>query len=483
MSGQKKTRVQLLRDDLKATRNQVYSLQNQRKKLSKSFSRAKKENQARIRNLENRVEQRSKAYGRAISSLQSDMRSMAERHQESMTRQRTEFIRAQERQREELLHELAASEERTNIRIDELENWTAGRLAEQRAEYRNIAERQQSQLESLKKDIQQINEREQNRHDRASSYYNDLKTMIEVTEGSIPHDQFAPGKIDRIKRQMNAAANHIDQDLPSAAIAVIQQAHFDLMDLEEEVQRKEMEFDLVYNTALEAFHAILENVKSNRSISFEGEEDAEHEADFWTQGQFSELQQKIEKKKKVLESTKEQLSVEEIERMISEVHSYHREQEQLISEAVERIISSQGRAEMGDVIISTLKERGFELVVGQNGYDQGDQRRPYMIKVENLSGTKIVSVISPDDETHENIISINTYDSKTHDEVAEKFRNEEILNSLKNYGLSVGETECLAESVREFYDVEELVKSNSTGIPKKGLERAGMINSQTSLQN
>lgn len=480
MSGEKRTPIQILRDDFNTMRKQVFNLEKQRKKIQEELRKARSENKAQITALQTQLEKRSAEYDRAINSLESDMRAMAKQHHRAIKQQREEFIEAQERQREELMSEVEALENRTDHKIENLRSWTQESMEKQRLEYLSIAEKHRKEINHIKSDISAINQKEQNRQDRASAYIRDLKKMLEVTEKNIPHKKFAPGKMEKIRRQLQAAEIKMSEDIPSAAVSIVQQAHFDLMDLEEEVSVKETEFNIKHLEAQKLAAGLLKTVRQNRQLEIE-EGDETQEADFWTNGRFSELENNIALIEKVLNEEKESLISEEVDELLEKLYDYYALQEKLVDEAIERIVSSQVRAEMSDSVIFALQDQGFDVKEGEVGYLEADQRKPYLIKMENSSGTEVVTVISPDEETHRNILSVNTYSRGIHNEEAEQLRNRQILNVLSGEGISFNEQDiaCNPRTIEEFYEVKDLIQQRGKKIPESVLKKAGMLNSQT----
>lgn len=478
MSGEKRSFLQIIRDSFNSIRNQVYSASQHRQRLQDELNRARVERTSHIQSLQTQMDQRSIKYDAAINSLESNMRSMAEQHHNAIKRQRQEFIAVQERQRNELLEEIAKSDLRSDLKIEDLRNWTEESMIRQRNEYLQIAKGQQKEISQIKTEIAAINQREHVRRDRAEAYIRDLKKMIDVVDQNIPHQKFAPGKLDKIRRELSAAEVQLAEDLPPAVVATVQQAHFHLMDLEEEVLQMESEFNIKYTEALNFVSGLLKSVRQNRFIKLE-EDGIKQEADYWTNNRYSELEKEVETIKKVLIENKDEMSKKDVEDIFEKLFEYPKKQEKLLEEAIDRIVSSQVRAEMGDSVINALKEHGFEIIENEIGYAKNDQRNPYLIKLENAAGTEVVTVISPSEETHQNILSVNTYGA-IHNEEAEQLRNQAILAAFQKGGIEMtGRTECNPVGIKEFYNVEEILQENSPGIPSTVLKKAGMLNSQT----
>ena len=193
------------------------------------------------------------------------------------------------------------------------------------------------------------------------------------------------------------------------------------------------------------------------------------------------MEESILEKKTNLEEQKDKLSYEKVEQIFSDLEVLEQQQQELIDESLERVTSSQLRAEMADVVIGTLERQGFNVM--ENGYEKDDQRSVYMVKLKNIADTEIVVAIAPDDETHKNTISVNSYGPEAITEEATQERFTSIQKSLKQAGLQMGEITCNEKGIDALYDVENLIKLGGKGIPKKVLEEAKMLNSQTAKQN
>ena len=147
----------------------------------------------------------------------------------------------------------------------------------------------------------------------------------------MPHEKFAPGQLEKVRRQVEAAKAHIE-NAPQTAIATGQQAYFDLVDLREEVLEKEAEFNLWLDNTLEAMRALFESIAQNRNITLKVDEDevAEKEVDFWTRGAYQALEAQVEALKKELEDNRKTISLERIKEILAEVETLQKQQRDLL---------------------------------------------------------------------------------------------------------------------------------------------------------
>ncbi|PWV45829.1 hypothetical protein [Chitinophaga sp. S165] len=470
MSGEKRTPIQILQDQMLDNRRQLYDIQQQRDRLQQSLNNMQTENAAKYAALRTELEKRDQKMAAVANSLKSELRNQAAEHQQQMAQQR-----------QQVLQEMQDLEVRVDQKVENLRNWTKGKLDEQRREYQRISQLQQQQINNLKIDIEQINRREEHREKRATVYLSDLEQLIQAADQYLPHQRFAPGHLDKIKRQLEAARRQLREDVPAAAIATIQRAHFELMDLEEDIMNKEMEFEMTYRTVADAVGALFTAVRQNRQIKLENNATLQ-EADFWTNGRYQVLEDKIKAVREHIDQNQSTLTTVQLNNYLNDLEQFSREQETLVNEAVERIISSQLRAEIGDVVIEKLEAQGYRVQNGQRGYSTSDQREPYMIKLSNVLGTEIVTVISPNEKTYENTLSINTYNEEHMDDEGKRKRNTDLLVALREGGLHAGETICNDQGIHEFYDVENLIKQGSKKLPKQVVQQASDLSVPSSAK-
>lgn len=416
--------------------------------------------------MDNLVEEERHERQRQIKHLANQMQEMEQELRQDIARVEKEFNQKINTERKERRQE-----------ISNLKDWTARNLEHQRQEYLHIAEVQQQQLNDLRQDVSRIFAQQNFNRQTAEAFINDLEIQIAYIQEHLPHQRFTPGKLDALRAKVNNAKNTL-QNMEQAAFANAQQAYYDMVDLRNEILLKEQEYNMWYSTALEAARSLFETIRANRKLSLE-DNAGTVEADYWTNSEFSKLEKEVETLKNRLENEKDKLSLEDVKQILSQLERLSERQEILVKEALERVISSEYRAMMGDMVVEALEKEGF--AVTHSGYEMQDQRKVYLVRMENVAGTEIVAVIAPDDQTNANILSINTRDKNGRvfsQEVLEE-RNNRINEILREEGLQIEKSTCKKEHIDEFYDVENILKQGGKGIPQRVLEKARMLNSQT----
>jgi hypothetical protein len=115
------------------------------------------------------------------------------------------------------------------------------------------------------------------------------------------------------------------------------------------------------------------------------------------------------------------------------------------------------RAEIADQVVETLTGLGYTLV--DDTYEGEDERNAYVVKVKNIAGDEVVTVVSPESEFGANSISINSFSDTLIDEQATRQNAEAIFKLLNDAGVQgVGEVECNEQPKAEYQNLEEVKK-------------------------
>jgi hypothetical protein len=112
--------------------------------------------------------------------------------------------------------------------------------------------------------------------------------------------------------------------------------------------------------------------------------------------------------------------------------------EQAVQEARERILGSQLRINIADLVVQALEEKGFTVQDGT--YEGEDMRQGYAAKVTHLDGSEVVVLVSPvEGEPGKNEMRIHSYDAEQLTDHELRQRTLEINQALRERGLEVSE--------------------------------------------
>lgn len=462
MSGIKRSKVDILGDELEALSKKFRKAEIDRNQLQNQIESIRAQNRQKLQELKQKFTDRAKRYEKGLQNVQADVKKVALDFEQALKRQHEAFI---DSQREVLTQ--------TKSSIANLKEWTSKQIQEQKKEFQIFAKQQSRELSMVKNRLNDLVIRENERQQYASSFIDGLEEMIKQDEELLPHEQFAPGQLRKIKQRLAISRNNLDNLHSQAALATAQETMQAYFEWKETVLNAERIYEALYDKIDLGFSELLKEVRKNRNV--EVTSGAEYlEVNYWTKGAFADLESEVQNAIKSLENRKEEMDQEQLEEVLEELEMLSEKKDQLIDEALKRITSSQLRAEMGDLVINSLNKQGFEFI--NRGYEAQDQRKTYMIKFRNTSGVEIVAVISPDEAANENTISINTFGDTYHNEEDRLKRFDEIKKSLSLAGINIGETETEAQGIEEFKNIEKILEEGNT---EDALKKAGILNSQT----
>jgi len=541
MSKGKISRTSIPTSQWNSTRNQVSNLSRINQNLRGAISSANRQRSQDRTRYQNQLKQREASFTQSVNGLRSGMRKMEQRQAAAMSRQNKSFnqklrkqsirfnekvlkekndrikamrkqkkeleqfatnltiqerrererqIRMVQNQIQELEHELktdiARVERELNTKIDRvrletqkaitnLRDWTTESLQNQRQEYLEISKEQQKEINEIRTDIANIFAKEQMNKETAQTFIEDLEKQINHANQNIPHQKYAPGELDKVRSRLQMSKSHL-ASREQSAISGAQEAYFELVDLREKVAHKEQEFMIWHSATLEAARSLFEVVRSNRQHEL-SEGAGTVELDYWTNGEYSKLEQEVENIKNNLENNADDLSLEQVQEHLEKLRRLEEKHSGMLKEGIEKVVSSQTRAEMGDIILEKLEDEGFRVV--NRGYEQQDQRKIYVVKVINAVGSEVVISIVPDERTNANTVSINTKDDRFYSEAVTQERAREINRILKEAGIDIDGTDCHDVDVSELYDVDSILNKEGEGISKSALKAAKLLKKKT----
>ncbi len=487
MSGEKRRYVSVEEQELRRLREQDSRLRSLQQDLPERLNavreQARREFQQRLAPLEQRFQQQEQQTQR----LQSSLRDLEINTQQRLQRQRQEF---QTGLREvEYRQQQALQDETTR-----LESAIRQGLKQQRKEYLQITQQQRQEYTRLiaqqdqkftqiiaeerlareqgRKIIQQqinqvvtdIEQERQRKAKIAEDLLSDVEAIWEQIHQNYQHQRFAPGRLDDLRRGLELARSNIEAGVTEAAIATTQQTYLDLADLRLELVQKEQEWLLLYNAALEDLRSLIAEVQANRECEVEvgqGDEAQKFklEVDYWVNGRLTEYEQQLHQLESQLTTGESTLTTEQVKEIGEKITALQPTLGDIVEQAKLAILSSQLRAEIADKVVEVLSSVGYTLVDANTDavYEGDDQRNAYVVKVKNIAGDEVVTVISPEKEFGDNSVSINTFSSTIVDEQATQQNAKAIFDALQQEGVQgSGSIECNEQPRTEYQIMEEV---------------------------
>ncbi|WP_322791561.1 hypothetical protein [Bellilinea sp.] len=375
-------------------------------------------------------ERRQSRYEASLANLSEEMRQM-----ESEVNQR--LRRMNEHWQGELQNSLRENRHEFRQRIGELDQRLTAQIQQERRE-------RERQVQEISDRINALVADERRRDELARSWVNDVSLKAGFIANNYRHQQFAPGELDKIERDIQIARQNVLQGMPQSALSTIQRAYNDLNDLQMKLERLEKEWLLWHTAALEATRQLLAIAQSNRvcsALDMEGKPltGFEVEVDHWTRGKLTAFETKLKKIIGRIENDEQPLSIEELREIAETAAPKLREElEQIIAEARTAVIASQLRASIAELVIQALESQGY--VYDDSAYEEEDQRLGYVAKVKAFDGSEVVISISPDDENAAaNHLQIHSFDQDVRTEHELLQRAKAISESLQEQGLQASQ--------------------------------------------
>lgn len=430
-----------------------------------------------INRLQQKMEQRELIFSETVDDLKSSLRDTVKQHKQEMNQQRRVFQDSMVKQSEKFDEKLDHQWDRTVDALHEVQAWTQEELARQESEFHGLMKQQQQQIDSVRTDVNTIMEKEAINSETAQMIIRDVERLIRETKDTYPeHEKFAPGQLQNLKRRLEAARSDISTN-PGGAISQGKERLFDVLELQQHLEQKEWEFNDWYGRTKSAFKSLFETIRNNRDYSLGNEENsARLEIDYWTLGELGILEEQVSREIERMENQRSRMSLEELKELLKSGYPEREKQfDSLLTTAIGRAIASQVRAEMADSIQESFESQGYSILA--SGYEQGDQRRAYLVKVRNRSGNELVVMISPDETLSHNTIDMTVEKGNIPPELRNEL-DQKIRKDLKDAGVDMGELECSNDHIKGIYDVESIIKAGSKGISQKSLQDAGLLNNE-----
>lgn len=450
--------------------------------------------QQEIANLQKKHEAEKRQLEQKLTSLNSQFKDNIVQHQQrliqmqekydtqlSQTIANVERLREQDRTRIEgelhnaidsvnaTIEDLRTSTQRaldaTNINLENLRVTTNHALNEQQIQINNIV----SEVHNDKEKAVSI------KHALEDAYREQLSIVREKN-----HQKYAPNQLEAINARVEGMA------LPDeSACAVLHSAYTDLLTLDTNIEQARMAYETKHIITLKAAEEILVKMNKNRNgiavtngennelIDEETGEIVRIELDFWTEGEYSKLEKRLESiKESIINGLDDpQYTIADLDAALREIESIDRLQNEMVIDSIQRGKASQIRANMGDLIEEHLREQRY--IVVSSDYENQDPRNAYIIKLTD-GNSKIVFVINPENDEDNSVVSrIIDSDLPEPQKIA---LNQDVVQILEEVGLVTSNGGCRRHDYcsdsawEQIYDLDVVTQD----IPSGTKQRAGL---------
>jgi hypothetical protein len=444
MSGRK--RIQVDESEWYRLQRRARQLREVKRDIPRLFDDVRAQTRADIDRAFSSVEARQRRQHEAIDRL-----SDRTRHLEADTTRR---LREQaDRLHQDLRETAGRIEQDTRQQLEQQRREAERAIAAERAERRAETARLAQEIDAFKADRARA-------EDTVRTWLADARTMADLIEGELPHERYAPGRLDRLRRRIATAEETAANGRFDAALAVAQETFHELSDLRVDIEQRELERCLAQKEAVEALVQVETLAEENRQRPVLGE-DAEVVAGYqldvahWSEGEYDRVRQDAAR---ALTLARDPLTGVQELRALREEEAPRLERS--LGEAVERAgmrqLTSQMRVNLADVVADTLAEIAFyDLVEEESGYHDGDQRGAYRARLRHeASGNEItVEIDQADKDSPQCVIRVLSHDHDITAEAELRDRAEAVYQALREEGVPIG------------LDTSAPVEEPGTGIP------------------
>jgi hypothetical protein len=391
----------------------------------------RRENQAAIDRAAAEVRTRQDAFDQALTGLSEQARKI-----EAQARQR---IRAQEvRLRGELQSTTRQLRQESRTALEDQDRRLSAELARERQERAQENKGLRDELAVIRTDRDQA-------RSAAATYVADAKVMRDAIDRELPHERFAPGRLAELSTRLLTAEDNVGRGLGEAALVQAQEAYLQLSELRAEVEMRDQEWQAARLTAVGGVTMLQQQIRISASpdaVDENGEkiEGLTLDVDFWSEGELTRLSGEVAQLASRLTATDDPPSLAELREIAnSAAGDLDDRLTGVIATAQARQIASQVRANLAELVVSTLEDTaGYTWEDGQAIYAGGDQRRAFYSKLRHLDDSEIVVEVTPDEAGTSCTLRILTYDAGLPDEEERVRRAHAVADSLRTHGVEAG---------------------------------------------
>jgi hypothetical protein len=429
MSGVKRITVDA--NDWSRAQQAAARLRDVNREIPGMLDAVRRENQAAIDRAAAEVRTRQDAFDQALTGLSEQTRKI-----EAQARQR---IRAQEvRLRGELRDTARQLRLQTRAEMEDQQRRFAEGLARERQERVRETSELRDELAGIRTDRDRA-------RSAAATFVADSRLMRGAIDRELPHERFAPGKLAELSRRLDNAEDNVNRGLGEAALAQAQEVYLQLSELRAEVELRDQEWQAARLAAGSAITLLQQQIRVNTNpdaLDENGEKIDGYtlDVDFWSEGELTKLGEAAADLAARLTDTDNPPSVAEL-REIADQAAVELDEELtgIVATAQARQIASQVRANLAELVVSTLEETaGYSWEEGQAIYVGGDERRAFYSKLRHLDDSEIVVEVTPDETGKSCTLRILSYDAGLHDEEERVRRAHAVADSLRAQGLEAG---------------------------------------------
>lgn len=256
------------------------------------------------------------------------------------------------------------------------------------------------------------------------------------------HEQFLPGHMEQLERQMDQVRQNMELGLTEAVIVASQQLYLAFSDMRVELERLQNEWLLLYQTCWEAvchLAAVTGACQNIQAVDLDGNDlPYEISVNYWSGGRLADLMDNVIHLQERMEDTSALPGSDTFRQMLlNDLPELYRSLEEIVLDARITALNSQLRINIADLVVQALQEQGFSLETSD--YQGSDMRLGFGARLTNMEGNQVLVQVDPAGSAlGENELQIESLDSQARTEHELQQRWYEINRSLVAHGVEVG---------------------------------------------
>lgn len=315
------------------------------------------------------------------------------------------------------------------------------------------AQETQVSIAELTTSLQQMAMDANGKHDFAVEWLDAADMYCAYIQQYFNTEQFTPGRLEWLERQLEQAHQNLDMGLTEAVITSAQQLVLSFSELRVELERLQNEWVLLYQAAWESINRLLIQVDESQfveAVDLEGQLiPSKIEVDFWSAGRLNQLYENALSIRVQMENEQSPPDRELLVGWLDvDLPQYREELEDTVVQARIHVLNSQLRINIADLVVQALQAQGFALE--ESDYIQNDMRMAYDAHLANLEGNQVVIQVAPAGEKiGQNELHFQSMDREQRTEHELEQRWLEISRSLQQHGVEVGQCTRLDRNDRQ----------------------------------
>ncbi|CRI67788.1 hypothetical protein THIOKS1810006 [Thiocapsa sp. KS1] len=496
MSGEKE--VRLREGEYRRLMNAARQVENEQSRTD-ALDAQLRQAQRQIHEQQATADRRRQAFERSIGNLSQELQATTRDLHQRLVRQQQEHAGNVRRLEQETSQRLAQQQRDFNSSIGQLDKRLSQRIKEQGAEFnrrveqldqRLVGQRREylgliaEQAEHVQRQFANLEQRRMSAQQYAEQWLADSRVILDYIEQNQQHQQFAPGELAVLKSDLAMSRTNIEAGHEQAAIATCQALYGKALKLQAEIEFRQMEWDTYYSEALNGARAQLAALEAQQTARWvfdthQGSHELDAEIDYWSDGALSALKGRVEQSISTLEQQPHALTLDDLKQRISNNQECIIELETIVVGAKERLIASQLRVNIAQDLLDELGRSGWQL---EDSTWQGETadgkgwKNSYHMKLKDLGGNEMISVIIPEDRPEgeiENRVQFAYYPHDNNDARFAASQTARLNETLAEIGLTQEPLQCVPgqertirgdEQRRDFAEIraKEPIKTSGT---------------------